>query len=92
MSMSTHVTFLRNREDPEFKKNAAVLKACLDAEVEPPEKIMEYFNWSYEEDDALEIEGKVHEYNPLDCGRSGFEIYVSEIPEGTERIRFYNSW
>ena len=92
MSMSTHVMFLRSKDDPVFKQMAAVLNSCLDAGIEPPEKVLEYFNYSYEEDDALEIEGTAHKWDPEDGGRSGFEIFVSEIPEGTERIRFYNSW
>ena len=92
MGISSHVIFLRSKNDPEFKKKAAVLNACMDAGIEPPEEIMEYFNHSYEEDSALEIEGKVRIWDPQDGGRQGFEIFVSEIPEGTERIRFYNSW
>jgi len=90
--MSTHVIFLRNRDDEEFKKNAAVLNACNEAGVEPPDKIHKYFQYSYEEDLALEIDGKVHEWDPQGGGRQGFDVFVSEIPEGTERIRFYNSW
>lgn len=92
MGMKSHVMFLRSKDDPEFKKKAAALNACLDAGVEPPDEIMEYFNDSYEEDDALRIEGTAHKWDPQDGGRQGFDVFVSEIPEGTERIRFYNSW
>lgn len=82
-------------DNEKYKKHAKVLKACYDAGVsELPKETAEYFGSKcpdlYLLEEKLEIEIQKHEYHG-DATR-GFEIYISEIPEGVHKIRFVNSW
>lgn len=90
MSMSTHVVFLRDKNDPKHQEKVRVLKACMEAGVELPQKINDYFDGSDDEDLPLEIEYEAREWE--DSYRSGYEINIDEIPEGVKTIRFYDSW
>jgi len=94
MGRSTNVRAFICPDDEEYRKQAAVLKACANANVELPDFTSKYFGSDFPEEylleEKLEIEIKTHEYHD-DCSE-GYEIYVSDIPEGTYKIRFYNSW
>jgi hypothetical protein len=87
--MEMHVDFLRDGSDPEHQKRVSVLNVCLDAGIEPPEGIMDYFGDTYDPDYPLELGFIPREID--DENRSGFEIDIDEIPEGTKTIRFYRS-
>lgn len=95
MSMSTNVIGYVSPENEKYKKHAKVLKACCEAGVsELPKETAEYFGSKYPNlyllEEKLEIKIPKHEYNGESA--SGFEIYISEIPEGVHKIRFSNSW
>ena len=42
-------------------------------------------------DEVLEFKVPVHKVYPYD-GADGYEVVISELPEGTHKIRFTNSW
>jgi hypothetical protein len=90
MGMSTHIMLLRDRNDPEHQKKAAVLKSCLEANVDVPEEIDKYFDFSDDPDYGLVIPFKAREYSGE--GEEGLEIDISELPEGVKTIRFVNSY
>ena len=95
MSMSTHVVAFVSDEDKTYNKHAAVLRACSDAGVsELPKETAEYFGEPYPElyllEERLTVDCPTHEYR-TDYS-NGFEIIVSEIPEGVHKIRFENSY
>ena len=95
MSMSTSVIGFVSPENDKYQKHAKVLNACIEAGVsELPKETAEYFGSKYPEkyllEEKLEIEIIQHEYHGN--AACGFEIYVSEIPEGVHKIRFVNSW
>lgn len=74
---------------------AKVLNACIEAGIsELPKETAEYFGSKYPEqyllEEKLEIKIPKHEYS--EDMTEGFEIIVSEIPEGVHKIRFVNSW
>ena len=94
MSMSTHVVGFITEENETYKKHLAVLKACHYANVSLPKETAEYFGDDspelYLAEEKLEVEIPVSKWE--DPSSSGFELNVSDIPEGVVKIRFYNSW
>ena len=94
MGMSTHVVGFVSPEDNTYKKHCMVLKACIAAGVSLPTETATYFGGKhpYESmaEEKLEIEITAHEWS--DEMQQGFEVVLSEIPEGVHKIRFYNSW
>jgi len=90
--MSTHIIGLISSDNELYQKHLKVLKVCRDASVSIPKETYNYFSGDYEgiEDQKLEVELKKYTYE-TDM-TSGYEIIVSEIPEGVERIRFTNTW
>ena len=95
MGMSTYVQAYISPDDETYKKHSAVLRACIHAEVSLPKETAEYFGTQYAEeylfDEKLEIEIPVIEWSD-EYSSSGFEILVKDIPIGTYKIRFVNSW
>jgi hypothetical protein len=95
MSMSTHVIGFISSDDETYRKQAKVLQACIEAGIsELPKETAEYFDCKYPEkylfEEKLEVKIPLHEYY-ADC-TSGFEVYISEIPKGVDKIRFVNSY
>lgn len=95
MGMSTYITGFVSPENETYKKHSKVLLACLDADIEKlPKETAEYFGSGYPEkyllEEKLSIQIPKHKY--CEDMTQGFEIIVSEIPEGTYKIRFTNSW
>jgi len=95
MGMSTSVNGFVSDENETYKKHAKVLIACNEAGIEEmPRETAKYFGESYPElyllEEVLEVDIPTHDYN--DESTQGYEIIVSEIPEGVHKIRFSNSW
>ena len=95
MGMSTRVIGFVSPNDENYKKHSKVLIACIEAGIkELPKETANYFGSTYPEEylleEKLEISIPAHEYS-ADM-QVGYEIIVSEIPEGVNKIRFYNSW
>jgi hypothetical protein len=96
MGMSTYVTGFVSPNNETYKKHCKVLRACIDAGIyELPSETADYFGSKYPSEDLfeekLEVSLPIHEWNDGDMCE-GFEISVSEIPEGVEIIRFVNSY
>lgn len=95
MGMSTNVKGFVSPDDPTYKKHVKVLIACSEAGIEEmPKETSDYFGDSYPSidliEEKLEIKIPVKEYNG--DMEDGYEIIVSEIPEGVHKIRFFNSY
>jgi hypothetical protein len=95
MGMSTHVYAFISSDNDTYKKQCKVLQACIDAGIkELPKETADYFGSDYPEhclfEEVLEIEITAHEYS--EDMQEGFEVRISELPEGVETIRFVNSW
>ena len=95
MGMSTHIIGFISDDNETYKKHAKVLQACYEAKIEKlPAETAAYFGADYPEPYLLEevLEKKVPAHEWTDDMREGYEIIVSEIPEGVHKIRFYNSY
>lgn len=95
MGMSTAITGFVSPENENYKKHAKVLNACFEAGIlELPKETAVYFGSKYPEKYLLEkkLEIKIPKQKYSDADEEGFEIIVSEIPEGVHKIRFVNSW
>lgn len=95
MSMSTHVKGFIPATDPTYIKHSRVLVACCEAGIkELPKETAEYFGSKYPEkyllEEKLEVSIPVEEIH--DNSGIKYEVMLSQIPEGVEKIRFVNSW
>lgn len=95
MSMSTEVIGFISEDTEIYQKHAAVLKACLLADIEKlPKETAEFFGSEYPDESLLEdklyVELPTTGYSAE--GESGFEILVADIPERVSKIRFVNSY
>lgn len=95
IGMSMYIRGFISKEDDIYKKQCAVLRACYDGGIsELPKETAEYFNSPYPDicliEEKIEIEIPVTEWN--EDMSSGYELKISDIPEGVEIIRFYNSY
>lgn len=95
MSMSTSVRGFVSSHDENYKKHSKVLIARMEAGIsELPKETAEYFGSKYPEryllEEKLEVSIPKHKYGS--DSSDGFEIIISEIPEGVYKIRFVNSW
>ncbi len=93
MSMSTYVKGIIP-PDETWLKMKAIYDSCIEADIEVPDKVMEFFD-NEEPDNAGVV---------IDLGRryicrkwqddmsEGYELDVKDIPEGVQTLRFYNSW
>lgn len=92
MGMSTHVVFLRDKEDKQYKEYLAVFLACKKAKVALPDEINDYFGDDSGPEYPLEIDADDYLREWGNDYSSGYEIDIDKIPEGVKTIRFYNSW
>ena len=95
MGMSTRVIGLVSANNDLYKKHSAVLRACIDANIEElPQETAEYFKCEYPEEYLFEdkLTVSIPKYDYKEDMTEGYDIVLSEIPEGVEIIRFVNSW
>ena len=95
MSMSTYVKGYRSPDDADHQKHLKVLRVCREVGVSLPEETSDYFEGVTPEyidpDSTLEVDIPVHSVLP-DSDTVGYEVILSEIPQGVHKIRFANSW
>jgi hypothetical protein len=89
MSMSIHIVGFIPPDD-EWRKMKAVWDACSKAKVEPPKKVLDYFNDEYPDPEGVEVDVP-HEAYRID-GREGFTVHLDKVPKHVKVIRVFNSW
>lgn len=95
MGMSTSLIGFVSPDNEDYKKHAAVLRACLDANIEElPKETAEFFNNAWPEEYLLEEKLKITiPYRTYDEDmQEGFEIILSEIPAEVHKIRFVTNF
>ena len=92
MSMSTHVVGFRPA-DEQWNKMKAVWDACEAVAQPVPKGVENFFNGEPPGDKpGMEVplgDALVQWKNDY---ASGYQVDVSQLPEGVRFIRFYNSW
>ena len=94
--MITYVKGFIPDNDPTYLKHRKVLIACLEADInELPKETAKYFGSKYPDkcllEEKLEVEIKAEEWRDNISSR-GYEVYIKDLPQGVEKIRFCNSW
>lgn len=96
MSMSTHIVGFKP-PDETWKNMKAIYDACTNAGMDPPDKVVRYFNGSKPDEhgvtveiEELEKDGAVEKY--MADMKDGYEIYLDKIPKDIKVIRVYNSY
>ena len=78
--------------DEKWEKMLSVYNSCVEAEVNIPEEVNEFFEW---EDPNNKPGLSVDMWNVIEkyynVGESGFELKIENIPRDVKVIRFYNS-
>jgi hypothetical protein len=90
MGMSSYVYGLRDANDPQYKKMAAALKACLAADLPLPKPLQEYFKGSHDPEEALQVEIKSEEGSK--DSTNYYDVVLADLPPDVKVIRFCNSW
>jgi len=93
--MSTHIKGFIPDTDPTYQKHKKVLIACYEAGIKKlPQETAIYFGNEYPDPYLLEEKLEVDIlFNKLDDDSSNhYEVFIKDIPEGVEKIRFSNSW
>lgn len=87
--METVVIGFINPDDEIYKKYKKIYDLCKSEDVALPDIVERYFNY---EDPECKLEAEIPKEVWCGDNGSGFEINVSDIPQGVSKIRFYNSW
>ena len=86
------VILLRDRHSSTYQRYLPILMACKNADIDPPPEVNDYFGGDGVDCDPeypLEIEFQSKAWK--DDYNEGFEIDLSELPDGVKTIRFYSS-
>jgi len=93
MSTDFTVKGYRSAEDPVFKKHLRLLQICIEENVSLPQETAAYFSGDdrrpegIDPDEVLSFKVPFQEVNPIE-GTWGYEVALSSLPKGTEKIRF----
>jgi hypothetical protein len=91
MSATYTVKGYRSAENPTYQKHLRIFRVCKEEQVSLPEETAEYFehyNIDYlDPEQALSFEIPFQEVNPNE-GSHGWEVFLDQLPKGTEKIRF----
>ena len=90
--MSTHVVGFRT-PDEKWHQMKAIWKACKDANIVPPQEVLDFFDGEDPENKPgieVSLPNAVAEWN--DDHRRGYDVTIMALPEHVKIIRFYNSW
>lgn len=91
MGMSTRVVGFRPPDD-KWNKMRAIYIACVAADVEIPEQVMDFFNGEKPDPSGVEVNlDNILKGFKMD-GAEGFELELAHVPFGVSAIRFFNSW
>jgi hypothetical protein len=93
MSMSTDVIGF-HPPDEVWKQMKAVWDACEQAGVEPPDRVLEFFDHEKPDSAGVTVDLRnslaVKEYR--DDQSEGYEVDLDQLPPDVTIIRFVNSW
>lgn len=89
--MSMRVVGFRPPDD-RWNQMYAIWKACIDANVEPPDEVQEFFNWSTPDPQGVEVDVPYSEYSNEAVLSHGLEVHVEAIPQGVKVLRFRVSY
>jgi len=78
--------------DKEYKKKQKAWQACVDAEVEPPEELNEYFNYEAPDPAGMEVDIEFCLAKRKVSMQDGFDIDLSKVPNDVKIIRVYYAY
>lgn len=93
MGMSTHIKAI-TPPDETWEQIKAIYDAYKNANIEPPEKIKEFFNFVPPDDKGVVIDLFNHpaitsfEMDNI----QGYDIQLDKLPSQTTILRVYNAW
>jgi hypothetical protein len=95
MSATYTVKGYRSAKNPTYQKHLRILQVCKEEQVSLPGETAAYFdrpNINYlDPEEVLSFEIPFQEVKPTE-GNHGWEVFLDQLPEGTEKIRFEMGW
>ena len=91
MSISTYVYGIVEA-DEEYMKMKKIYDACIDADVDIPKKVTDYFDDNTPDDDGIIMELDHIAKKEVRDMEEGYKIKVSDIPSSVKYIKFVNSY
>jgi hypothetical protein len=92
MGMGTHVEGFRP-PDETFKKMKVVYDACIAANVEVPDEVVNFFESLPPDKNGVKVDiSKASKEWKDGDACMGIEVDVTKLPEGVKIIRFANCW
>lgn len=91
MGMSSHVVGIAE-PDESWRKMKAAYDACLNARVEVPDEVLEFFGGEPPDDAGMEVSVQDSVIGFSSEYRQGFTVDLKRLPPRIRFIRFYNSF
>lgn len=80
--------------DAKWRAMKSVYDACIEAGIEIPKEVEQFFGGAEQEPDPsgveVDIRSALTEYE--DDSSSGYELHVDKLPKDVKIVRFYNIW
>lgn len=97
MGMSMHCLAVKPA-DAEYMKKLAAYRACVIAHISVPQELVDFFGGEDPDEEGATITLAGYRSEHVSCeewsddGRTGFQVDITKLPEGTRFVRFYCSW
>lgn len=93
MGMSTHIVGYRET-DEEWRKMREAYVACVNAGIDPPSQILDFFEYEDPRNlpDGIEIKISDATEEFESDYKKGYSVYLDRLPAGVKVIRFYNAY
>lgn len=75
--------------DDKYQSMYAIYQACLDAGINPPPEVVEFFGSSEPSPDGLIIDLSARRVCDGDAGYEYLEVSIADLPPGTKAIRAF---
>lgn len=75
--------------DDKYQSMYAIYQACLDADINPPSEVVEFFGSSVPSPDGLIVDLNARRVCDGDAGYEYLEVSIADLPPGTKAIRAF---
>lgn len=78
--------------DERWTKMRLIWMMCKEANVEPPDEVQEFFDWTEPDPQGVEVDVPHSEFENGAALSHGLEVHIESIPQGVTILRFRVSY